>query len=397
MGKPAARMGDQVMNCNDPADLPVGTIISTTATVMINNMPAAKQGDKVVGVDTHIIMIPTPGGPVPTPLPHPFNGTLLQSLSTTVQIEGKFAAMQDSIAINNPPHIPQGGPFQKPPSNQGKVMLGSFNVMIGNGGGGGGGSSRGGGGGGAAAVESAPQEVDPHRLDVKFVDKGGFPVSGVEYSVEKGGTVVSSGVLAGQIAVANIEEGSYDIKLRAITKAVWSKAEARDGETVKAQMEGVGFADGAKATFEIWQRDINRADRMVETFEDVDISGDKAEAEWSYQWDEESPSEVETERAPTPQYSEPSFYFIVKVGGLQSRSPILGYKDFIEITLEDENGDPAADAAFRVVLPHGGVQEGNLDGNGYRKIENVPPGAYRVEFPEFGIAQEEEDEEEVQG
>lgn len=92
--------------------------------------PAAKQGDKVLATDTHIIMIPTPGGPVPTPLPHPFVGTLLQGLSTNVKIGGMFAATVDSIAINNPPHIPQGGPFQKPPSNQGKIIIGSATVKI---------------------------------------------------------------------------------------------------------------------------------------------------------------------------------------------------------------------------------------------------------------------------
>jgi uncharacterized Zn-binding protein involved in type VI secretion len=92
--------------------------------------PAAKQGDKVVASDTHIIMIPSPGGPVPTPLPHPFNGTLMQGLSTNVKIEGKPAATQDSVAQNMPPHVPQGGSFQKPPSNQGKIMLGSMTVFI---------------------------------------------------------------------------------------------------------------------------------------------------------------------------------------------------------------------------------------------------------------------------
>ncbi len=95
--------------------------------------PAAKQGDKVVGVDTHIIMIPAPPGPpVPTPLPHPFNGTLLQGLSTNVMIQSMPAATVNSIAINMPPHIPQGGPFQKPPMNQGKIMMGSMTVMINN-------------------------------------------------------------------------------------------------------------------------------------------------------------------------------------------------------------------------------------------------------------------------
>jgi len=92
--------------------------------------PAAKQGDKVVGVDTHIIMIPTPGGPVPTPLPHPFSGTLMQGLSTNVMIQSMPAATVDSIAMNMPPHIPQGGPFQKPPMNQGKIMMGSTTVFI---------------------------------------------------------------------------------------------------------------------------------------------------------------------------------------------------------------------------------------------------------------------------
>ena len=92
--------------------------------------PAAKQGDQVMATDIHIIMIPSPGGPVPTPLPHPFMGILQMGLSTNVMIMSRPAATVDSIAINTPPHIPQGGPFQKPPSNQGKVMLGSLTVKI---------------------------------------------------------------------------------------------------------------------------------------------------------------------------------------------------------------------------------------------------------------------------
>lgn len=92
--------------------------------------PAAKQGDKVVGTDIHIVMIPSPGGPVPTPLPHPFMGTLDGQLSTDVNIEGKAAAVQGSTATNTPAHIPQGGPFQKPPTNRGTVQMGSTTVMI---------------------------------------------------------------------------------------------------------------------------------------------------------------------------------------------------------------------------------------------------------------------------
>ena len=92
--------------------------------------PAAKRGDQVIATDTHIVMIPSPGGPVPTPLPHPFTGRIDGSLSSDVNIEGKPAAVQGSTATNTPAHVPQGGPFQKPPSNRATIQLGSSKVFI---------------------------------------------------------------------------------------------------------------------------------------------------------------------------------------------------------------------------------------------------------------------------
>jgi uncharacterized Zn-binding protein involved in type VI secretion len=93
-------------------------------------LPAAKMGDDVVGIDTHIVMIPSPGGPVPTPLPHPFKGKITGNCSPNVYIGGRPAAVVGSTATNVPPHIPQGGPFQNPPTNQGEVVLGSLTVLI---------------------------------------------------------------------------------------------------------------------------------------------------------------------------------------------------------------------------------------------------------------------------
>jgi uncharacterized Zn-binding protein involved in type VI secretion len=93
--------------------------------------PAAKQGDQVIATDIHIVMIPSPGGPIPTPLPNPFTGQLDGALATDVNIEGKAAAVQGSTATNVPSHIPVGGPFQMPPSNKATIQLGSATVMIG--------------------------------------------------------------------------------------------------------------------------------------------------------------------------------------------------------------------------------------------------------------------------
>src|SRR4051812_34639814 len=92
--------------------------------------PAAKQGDTVVGIDTHVIMIPSPGGPVPTPTPMPFSGALSGDLSATVAIENQPAATKGSTAENSPAHVPTSGPFQKPPSNKATVQKGSSSVFI---------------------------------------------------------------------------------------------------------------------------------------------------------------------------------------------------------------------------------------------------------------------------
>ncbi len=92
--------------------------------------PAAKQGDTIVGTDTHITMVPSPGGPVPTPGPYPFNGIIDGNVSPNVNIGKMPAATVGSMATNTPPHIPVGGPFQVPPSNKGTIIAGSATVFI---------------------------------------------------------------------------------------------------------------------------------------------------------------------------------------------------------------------------------------------------------------------------
>src|SRR5262245_51457285 len=40
--------------------------------------------DPVIGVDIHMVMVPTPGGPVPTPMPHPYIGIIFDPLGTAI-------------------------------------------------------------------------------------------------------------------------------------------------------------------------------------------------------------------------------------------------------------------------------------------------------------------------
>jgi uncharacterized Zn-binding protein involved in type VI secretion len=94
--------------------------------------PIAGEGDRIVGVDTHIVLVPTPGGPAPTPVPMPFAGKLSEQLSASTFVDNKGAALKGSVARNQPQHVPTGGSFENPPSNRGEIKTGSDTVYIDN-------------------------------------------------------------------------------------------------------------------------------------------------------------------------------------------------------------------------------------------------------------------------
>ena len=82
----------------------------------------------MVALDMHLIQPPGPSSPVL--VPHPFSGIITGGLSDSVKIQQMPAATVDSTATNTPPHIPIGGTFVNPPSNQGTIIQGSATVNI---------------------------------------------------------------------------------------------------------------------------------------------------------------------------------------------------------------------------------------------------------------------------
>lgn len=89
--------------------------------------PVAKQGDRVVGVDTHLV-IPEGGGP-PVATALPFEGTLDADLSPNVLAEHRPVALVGSIAHQLPGHVVAPKSFVKPPSNQARVVVGASTVL----------------------------------------------------------------------------------------------------------------------------------------------------------------------------------------------------------------------------------------------------------------------------
>jgi uncharacterized Zn-binding protein involved in type VI secretion len=98
---------------------------------------AGKHLDPVMGIDTHIVMVPTPvGAPIPTPLPNPYVGIVMDPLDyapvigATVMINGLPRAQAGTGTIQITPHLPLGGPLVPPPTGEGEMFMGSLSVEV---------------------------------------------------------------------------------------------------------------------------------------------------------------------------------------------------------------------------------------------------------------------------
>jgi len=371
MGQPAARTLDQSAH---------GGIIMGPGcpTVMIGGMPAVRVSDM------HVCPMLNPGVPPP-----PHVGANIAKGSATVFIGGMPAARATDILVcTGPPDIiAMGCPT---------VMIGDAGPAGGGGGGGGGGGSGGGGGGSSTgAVISAiiaassppasppggPPSREGHWIKYEFVDKTGNPISGAPYKFTSPDNNESEGLLGarGTVWWSGENAGQGTVNLMDIHNARWSTQEARVGDTVTLSADVDGYPSSTDATFTIFKRDVSGADRLVTTLE-TQTQGNRVEIQWVYDPNEDTGAdEIESEEKRG--YSSVKFYFIIRVRGQHARSDMLEYIDWVEIELKNQNGDPMSNEEYIVYLGDGGVRRGNLEQNGRKKEEGIPPGKCYVVFP----------------
>ncbi len=95
-------------------------------------MTAAKHLDPVVGIDMHMVQPPPPAPPVM--LPVPYAGYLIDpddyGGACTIYVNGLPRARAGTPGIGCPPHIPPGGMFVKPPTNECEMYMGSSTVLF---------------------------------------------------------------------------------------------------------------------------------------------------------------------------------------------------------------------------------------------------------------------------
>lgn len=93
---------------------------------------AAKHMDPVVGIDMHMVQPPPPAPPVM--LPVPFVGYLIDPADyaggCTIHVNGLPRARAGTPGMGCPPHVPPGGMFVKPPTNECEMYQGSSTVVF---------------------------------------------------------------------------------------------------------------------------------------------------------------------------------------------------------------------------------------------------------------------------
>lgn len=158
----------------------------------------------------------------------------------------------------------------------------------------------------------------------------------------------------------------------------WDKKEARRGDVLKLTSDVNNVYEGAEAEIQIWEHDADGAHDLITKFP-ATVKNKKIETEWEYEYHEDTddiPTKEETEKG----YKNPEYFFRVNIGGVFADSELLKFKDWIEIKLEDQDGNPLKDVSYKIKFADGKTKDGKLDSDGYAKIEDVPPGKYQVEF-----------------
>ncbi len=171
-----------------------------------------------------------------------------------------------------------------------------------------------------------------------------------------------------------------------VTNMKWSVPEARRGDIVTLSATVKGAPDKTEAKVYIMEYDADGGhDKIAELKATVDQN--KLELKWEYEYFEDTdevPTQEEMQRY-GKSYSPPEYFFVVEVMGLKfgkkQESKLLLFKDYVDIVLTTQSGTPIPDEDYVLYMPDGSQRKGKLDKTGRAVEKDVPPGDFRVEFP----------------
>ena len=165
----------------------------------------------------------------------------------------------------------------------------------------------------------------------------------------------------------------------------WNRESARQGKMVSLLADASGVPDGTPVVAEILEFDSDgRHDLVVELHGTVEGSSLRIDWPFRYVRDEDEVNQGRDGEVGGDDYAHPEYFFRLRVLGScfgeEQESGLLRFQSHVEISRRFANGRPAAGQRFEIVLPDGRVEEGELDDEGLCRIDDVPPGTYRIRW-----------------
>jgi hypothetical protein len=174
-----------------------------------------------------------------------------------------------------------------------------------------------------------------------------------------------------------------------VTQIQWDRTEVKrkDVVTMTCQFQN-GVEDDDEATVLIYEHNPNCSDIKVVSIPTM-IKSNKIELQWEFDYQDDTaqiPTDAEMKKY-SKTYAYPQFYFIVVVDGVKigenRESGLMKFRDWVELELKDNEGNPYSNEKYMILFSDGQQIQGNLDKNGYAKIDNIPPGPIIKEYPDL--------------
>ena len=225
----------------------------------------AKQNDKVIGFDTHIMVIPAGMSTANVPLPHPFIGQIKDKVSSDVKIGDKGVATKGSIAKHDDSmhmQLPGTIKFQKNPKKEGEVT-----------------------GGTVSKVKVNGKEVAVLGSQVTTCNDMGM---------QNNSTIVSIGASIPMPAIvppANTEEwkreqDSKDKKEPKFSSVKWAKSSCEEGEEIELTANVQDITDGNMVTLQVFPEGSGPESGSAYAKFPLIVKGGSVSAKWLYRADQ---------------------------------------------------------------------------------------------------------------
>ena len=238
----------------------------------------AVEGDKVMGMDTHIMVVPAGNTTTTVPLPHPFIGKLKDKLAKDVTIKDKKCAVKDSVAKHDDSmhmQLPGTIKFQNNPKKEGKVT-----------------------GGTSSKVKIEGKEAAVIGSQVTTCNDMGM---------QNNSTIIAMGASIPMPAIINPknteeyerERREAENKNPKFSSVKWSKTSTKEGEEVELTANVQDIADGNMVTLQVFREGKGPEDSVAMAKFPLAVKGGSVSAKWLYRADQ---SEM-------PPESDPRFVF----------------------------------------------------------------------------------------